>query len=98
MLETTDVSKECTFSPPVDLPAALDRLSVQFLSVGDARAIVIFSGAILNVESRDGPLTRVTDAEITVYDLPRDVGIDEDETTVALNLVERFVVQLTTAM
>lgn len=91
MSEAVDVSRQCTFSSPVDITAILDRLEVQFLEVHDRRAIVIFAGAILNLESLNGDLTALKQANITVYDLP--LG-GESGTEAAIELIEDFRNQL----
>lgn len=91
MSETVDVSRQCTFSSPVDITAILDRLEVQFLDVHDRRVIVIFAGAILNLESLEGELTALERARITVYDLPLE---SNGGTEAAIELIDDFRNQL----
>ncbi|ELY50971.1 hypothetical protein [Natronolimnohabitans innermongolicus] len=98
MSEAVDVTQRCTFSPAIDVTAVLDRLEVQFLDVHERRAIVIFAGAILNLECLEGELTALETGAVTVYDLPVDGprdGVTEDEA--ANELIEEFEQQLVTA-
>ncbi|ELZ24438.1 hypothetical protein C477_00715 [Haloterrigena salina JCM 13891] len=98
MSTAVDVSKQCTFASAIDVTTILERLEIQFLDVDDHRAIVIFAGAILNLECRTGTLTNLTSAEITVYDLPVDShrNSDGDDDT-ARKLLEDFLEQLADA-
>jgi len=95
MSEVVDISREVTFSSPIDVTAVLDRLKIQFLDVHERRAIVIFAGSILNIECDDETLTELTRAEITVYDLPlnRDTNAGS-ETEAAIELIEDFTTQI----
>ncbi|MDQ2052956.1 hypothetical protein RBH26_21165 [Natronolimnohabitans sp. A-GB9] len=95
MSEAVDISQRCTFPSSIDVTSVLDRLEIQFLDVNERRAIVIFAGAILNLESQKGNLTELECAEITVYDLPTNSEQDAGtETEVALELIEDFRNQL----
>ncbi|WP_440767229.1 hypothetical protein [Natronorubrum sp. DTA7] len=97
MSKAVDVTQQCTFPSSIDVTAVLDRLEIQFLDVNDRRAIVIFQGGILNLESQNGTLTDLERAEITVYDLP--VNSDRKrraEDQVAIELIEVFKEQLST--
>lgn len=95
MSETVDVSQQCAFPSAIDATTVLDRLEVQFLDVHEHRVIVIFAGAILNLECLEGELTALERAEITVYDLPVNSGSrDESEFDTAMGLIDDFVDQL----
>lgn len=91
MSETVDVSRQCKFSSPVDITVILDRLGVQFLDVHDRRVIVIFAGAILNLESLEGELAALERAKITVYDLPLESNGGNEA---AIELIDDFRNQL----
>lgn len=95
MSKAVDVSQQCTFPSSIDVTSVLDSLEIQFLDVNERRAIVIFAGAILNLESKKGNLTELECAEITVYDLPMNSKRDADtETEAAIELIEDFRNQL----
>ncbi|ELZ15541.1 hypothetical protein C477_17725 [Haloterrigena salina JCM 13891] len=95
MSTAADVSQQSTFSTTIDVAAVLDRLGIQFLDVHDHRAIVIFDGAILNLECREGDLTALERAEITVYDLPMHSNREtENETAATIGVIDDFVEQL----
>ena len=95
MSATADVSQQRRFATAIDVTAVMNRLEIQFLDVHDRRAIVIFAGAILNLECREGDLTALEDAEITVYDLPvNSERATDDETAAATELIEEFVERL----
>ncbi|WP_339105853.1 hypothetical protein [Haloterrigena salinisoli] len=97
MSETVDVSQQCAFPSAIDVTAVLDRLEIQFLDVHERRVIVIFAGAILNLECQEGELTALERAEITVYDLPVNSGsTSESEYDTAMELIDDFVDQLHT--
>ncbi|UHQ98075.1 hypothetical protein HYG81_20930 (plasmid) [Natrinema zhouii] len=97
MTDPVSVSHTYALSDTVDLVATLETMSVQYLDVDEQRTLVIFTGAILNLESDNGSLTDLTCVEITVYNLPlnsnRDKG-KEDET--AATLITDFVDRLGT--
>ncbi|WP_436348458.1 hypothetical protein [Natronorubrum sp. FCH18a] len=91
MSKAVDVTQQCAFPSSIDVTAVLERQRIQFLDVNESRAIVIFNGAILNLESRKGKLTDLKRAEITVYDLPlNSEGDTKSETEAAIELIEDF--------
>jgi len=95
MSELLDISREYTFSPPIDITATLDRLGIEYLDVRDRRAIVIFTESLLNIEGDTDPLTELERVEITVYDLSLDRERRADnETEAAIELIEDFVDRL----
>ncbi|ELY37807.1 hypothetical protein [Natronorubrum tibetense] len=95
MSKSVDVSQQYTFTSSIDVTAILDRLEVQYLDVNEHRAIVIFAGGILNLESQAGLLTDLERAEITVYDLPLNSDRNTtNETEAAIELIEDFRNQL----
>lgn len=95
MSKAVDVTQQCAFPSSIDVTAVLERQNIQFLDVNESRAIVIFDGAILNLESQEGKLTKLERAEITVYDLPlNSEGNTKSETETALELIEDFSEQL----
>lgn len=95
MSNAVDVSQQCAFPSAIDITAVLERLEIQFLDVHERRVIVIFASAILNLECREGELTALERAEITVYDLPVNSDIaPEREYDTAMELIDDFVDQL----
>ncbi|SDK61781.1 hypothetical protein [Natronorubrum texcoconense] len=97
MSKAVDVTQRCTFPSSIDVTAVLERLEIQFLDVNDRRAIVIFQGGILNLESQNGTLTDLDSAEITVYDLPADNKRERGaEGQAAIELIEDFRAELST--
>lgn len=95
MSRAADVSQQCAFSTAIDVTAVLDRLEIQFLDVHDHRAIVIFAGAILNLECREGDLTALERAEIIVYEPPVHSNRDtENESEATIGVIDDFVEQL----
>lgn len=95
MSNAVDVSQQCAFPSAIDVTAVLERLEIQFLDVHERRVIIIFAGAILNLECQEGGLTALERAEITVYDLPVNSGTDpESEYDTAMELIDDFVDQL----
>ncbi|WP_339106316.1 hypothetical protein [Haloterrigena salinisoli] len=93
MSETIDISREYSFSPPINIASVLDRLEIQYLDVHKSRALIIFDGVILDLECLDGELTHLERAEITVCDLPLNSDA-KNETETALELIGHFKNQL----
>jgi hypothetical protein len=79
MSDGSDLSLRYTFATPVDLPSALETLQVQYLDIGETRALVIFNTAILNLECSEGELENLESAEITVYEFPYNTTAEETE-------------------
>ena len=95
MSNAVDVSQQCAFPSAIDVTEVLDRLEIQFLDVHERRVIVIFAGAILDLECQEGKLTTLERAEITVYDLPVDTGSTPGgEYDTAMELIDDLVNQL----
>ncbi|QRV17845.1 hypothetical protein JMJ58_23950 (plasmid) [Haloterrigena salifodinae] len=95
MSKAADVSQQCAFPTAIDVTTVLDRLEIQFLDVHDHRVIVIFAGAILNLECHKGDLTALERAEITVYEPPVHNNSDtENETAATSGVIDDFVEQL----
>ncbi|WP_339106314.1 hypothetical protein [Haloterrigena salinisoli] len=77
--------------PPVDLPAALDRQEIDYLTVQADRLFVIFRKAIINIEIREGTLETTRRIMIDVLDTaPRSAGTEDQ-------LIDKFLEQLETA-
>lgn len=99
MSKSVDVSQQYSFASSIDVTTVLDRLEIQYLDVNERRAIVIFAGGILNLETQIGELTDLECAEITVYDLPlNNESNTENETEAAVELIEDFKNQLLSAI
>lgn len=78
-------------TPPVDLPAALDRQEIEYLTVQADRLLVIFRKAVINIEVREGTLETTRRVMIDMLDTaPRSTGTDDQ-------LIDQFLEQLETA-
>lgn len=93
---SSDVARQYTFSPPVDLLAILESLNIQYLDVNETRALVIFNTAVLNLESIERELTTLSDVEITVYELPRNTDTNGTERE-AISVIGQFINQVTSS-
>lgn len=89
MSKTKDVSQVYSFSSPIDMVSMLEQLEIQYIDVNHSRALVIFGGAILNLECLEGDLTNLERIEITLYDLPSNSDT-ESETEAALEVINDF--------
>ncbi|MDG5762001.1 hypothetical protein QA600_22045 [Natronococcus sp. A-GB1] len=72
MPSDSDPFREHTFGSPIDLPSALEGLSIQYLDVNEIRALVIYQTAILNLEVLEGELSAASRVELEVYEGPRE--------------------------
>ena len=55
----SDPSREQTFVSPIDWFSTLEALTIQYLDVNEARALVIYQTAILNLEVLDKGLVAI---------------------------------------
>ncbi len=96
MSDSDDVPYQYRFSEPIDLPAILEPVGIQFLPVGQSRVIVIFSNGILDLECTEGTISQITNPQITVFELPTNTRIDDrTEEEVTIEYIENFLDQLT---
>jgi len=96
MSDSDDVPYQYRFSEPIDLPAKLEPVGIQFLPVGQSRVIVIFSNGILDLECTEGTISQITRPQITVFELPTNMRIDDrTEEEVTIEYIEKFLDQLT---
>jgi hypothetical protein len=94
MGSSSNLSRECTFATPIDLPTVLEGLNIQYLDVDETRALVIFNTAILNLESIQGTLTSLSRVKIEVYELPYNTATKEQKEE-ARSVLESFLSQIT---
>jgi hypothetical protein len=90
MSDGSDLALRYTFTTSVDLFSALETLQIQYLDIGETRALVIFNTAILNLECSEGELENLESAEITVYEFPYNIATEKTEKD-AVSLIESFV-------
>ncbi|PGF14622.1 hypothetical protein CP556_21305 [Natrinema sp. CBA1119] len=76
---------------PVDVPAALDRQEIDYLTVQADRLLVIFRKAVINIEIWEGTLETTRRATIDVLDTAPGSAGTEDQ------LIDQFLEQLETA-
>jgi len=96
MSDSDDVPYQYRFSEPIDLPAKLEPVGIQFLPVDQSRVIVIFSNGILDLECTEGTISQITRPQITVFELPTNTRIDyRTEEEVDIEYIEKFLDQLT---
>ena len=86
-------SQQYTFADAVDVPTTLETCHIEFLDVDPSRAIVIYSDAILDVDSGETPLSAATTLQVTMFEPPDDVDPADRETLAAL--IEDFSDRLT---
>ena len=96
MSDSGDVPYQYRFSEPIDLPAKLEPVGIQFLPVDQSRVIVIFSNGILDLKCTEGTISQITNPQITVFELPTNTRIDDrTEEEVTIEYIENFLDQLT---
>ncbi|MDS0476856.1 hypothetical protein [Natrinema sp. 1APR25-10V2] len=77
-------------TPPVDVPAALDQLEIDYLTVRMDRLLVIFRNAVLNIEIGEKTLGAAEQVTIDVLDAAPQSADTEKQ------LVNQFLDQLET--
>ncbi|KDE58401.1 hypothetical protein EL22_05080 [Halostagnicola sp. A56] len=96
MSEPADISCCYVLTNAIDLLSTLEAMGVQYLDINDRRALVIFTGGILNLESDDASLTSLTRVKITVYDLPLHSNHDKEaEAEAGTAYITKFIDRVT---
>ena len=97
MSEPADVAAEYTFRDTVNILAAFEAATIEYLDVDAERLIAIYTGGVIQIEALEGPLTRTTAIECTVYDTPPTMDADRDAASALLDqLLDRVASALET--